>query len=307
MTLRASGLAAVVGLAALGCAQDYRAEFPSWEPTSSLVPLVADRELALRYIDESWALWQRYGKPDYTYARAYQVSVDTVVFAVSTVRGREVHRVTKLETTLDGLGDMQSYRSGAPLHVVADDRGNAEGSHTIPELYRICRTQIAQQAFAGVRLYFHHWGLLQHCGYLNEDCEDCETVSIHSYYPHAVPDVANVTEFFCPDRPGLQPFNSFLLRGCSDCSCTPVSDVAKSVHGGFGASQTTVANDEHRGYAAQWDCRTRPAPARFDCGTILALKPACVGKPAPLVEPSRCMRHGASFPAGWEGSDSFRK
>lgn len=67
-------LAAVVGLAALGCAQDYRAEFPSWEPTSSLVPLVADRNVALRYIDESWALWRQYGKPDYTYVRAYQES-----------------------------------------------------------------------------------------------------------------------------------------------------------------------------------------------------------------------------------------
>lgn len=165
------------------------------------VPLVTDRKVALRYLDESWVLWQRYGKPDYTYTRAYQESSDTVVFVVSTVKDGAVQRTTTLETSLEGLGDVEKYRSGGPLRVVADERGGAEGSHTIPELYQLCRTQIAQQDFAGVRLYFHHWGLLQHCGYLSEECEDCETVSIHSYYPHAVPDQAHVMEFFCPDAP----------------------------------------------------------------------------------------------------------
>lgn len=307
VTLRSSGLVAVVGLVALGCAQDYHVEFPSWEPTSAKVPLVTDRSVALRYLDESWVLWQRYGAPDYTYTRAYQESPDAVVFVVSTVKDGAVQRMTTLETSLDGLGDVEKYRSGDPLRVVVDERGGAEDSHTIPELYQRCRTQIAQQDFAGVRLYFHHWGLLQHCGYLNEECEDCETVSIHSYYPHAVPDQAHVMEFFCPDRPGLLPFNAFVLRGCDECHCTPVSDVAKAVHAGFGASPAIVAKDERRGYRARWDNHPRALPATAVCPTPAPLKPSCVGKPAPLADPPQCMRHAATIPAGWQGFDSFRK
>src|SRR5688572_13824687 len=94
----------ILALLCGSCSKPHHARFPTWEPTSALVPAVSDRKLALRRLAVSRRIWQRddpeYSRyvadeerglapATYTYVRSLETSPESVEFTVLRVeRGR---------------------------------------------------------------------------------------------------------------------------------------------------------------------------------------------------------------------------
>ncbi len=278
------------------------ARYMNWEPTSAQVPLVRDREVALRYLDQSWAIWKRYPEDDYTYARALQTASDSVEFTVVTVKRGHPHRRTVLVGNPDEFGDLLERKEGRPLSTVSDEFGDSVASErTVPQIYGRCRSQIEERrSGAGVRLAFHPWGLLQHCGYLESECDDCESVSIQAFSKYAAYDATPITDYFCADRVGLFPSNQLIARDCETCRCQMLSDAATHCVLGHPMPEEGLSAFERVGVSGRWDCRTDNGSfVGGFCPLAKPFEPRCVGKKTPRGKwpPSGCR-------GGWSGTST---
>ena len=166
----------------MGCAAVHQARYPSWEPTSVLVPTVPDRDTAKAYLAESLKVWRRRfysqsGPRTYSYVRARDVAVDRVEFTViSVVNGHMIERALVVEDPTAKNSVMRLDLTGhADMHVEWDETGSALGSHiagaplrTVDDLYGECNKLIAERpASEQIRMYFDPAGILQHCGFLD--------------------------------------------------------------------------------------------------------------------------------------------
>ena len=229
------------------CARPHPARFPSWEPTSALVPAIRDRARARRYLAESRSIWERtdpirwsWGGPDgthhrqrprrederkprsrYTYVRAMELGDHQVLFTVLVVdRGRVASR-SLIEADPDRLQFNSSSRDPESLRVRWHENNAEVGRHTdgapavtIDALYGSCRDDVlATHPELAVHLYFHPDGVLQHCGFLPDECADCPTVSIQSYVESHHDPAAAVSplDALCSDRYGLFPAGAYAL------------------------------------------------------------------------------------------------
>jgi hypothetical protein len=213
-----------------GCAT-VSAKYPSWEPTPSTVPAVSDRKLALADLEVSRQLWLGRAWRDYSYVRARQTSPEDVEFTLIVVRDRSVveRSLFTSETDASGLGDRLSGKFGRAPRLLWRERGREIGRHdvaapalTADELYDLCRDRVLSVRGApSPRLSFHRDGLLQHCGFLSQDCDDCATVSVQAL-SYATPQPWQApSDLLCTDRyglflPGQAPLTSV---GCEVCSC----------------------------------------------------------------------------------------
>jgi hypothetical protein len=225
-------LSAMVLAGAVAACTTPRASYPSWEPTSAAVPMVRDPKLALADLEVSRKLWLGRSWQDYSYVRARQTSPDQVEFTLIVVRGGRVSErsLMVLPTDASGLGDRSSGKLGQTPQVRWREHGREIGRHetgapalTMDQLYDLCRERVLSvQSEHSPRLSFHRDGLLQHCGFLGDDCEDCATVSVQT--------VAGVTprpwqvppDVLCADRYGLflQGQAPLTESSCEVCWCT---------------------------------------------------------------------------------------
>lgn len=222
--------ALVLAAALVGCAT-MSAKYPSWEPTTGAVPAVADRKVALADLQVSRNLWLGRAWRDYSYVRARQASQDNVEFTLIVVRSASVTERSLFTSKLDvnGLGDRMSGKFGQAPRLLWRERGSEVGrhadgapAHTVDELYDLCRDRVLSvRETSAPRLSFHRDGMLQHCGFLRQDCGDCASASVQA--------LSNVTpqpwqapsDLLCTDRyglflPGQDPLTSV---GCEVCSC----------------------------------------------------------------------------------------
>jgi hypothetical protein len=207
------------------------AQYPSWEPTSPLVYEVRDRRLALADLQVSRELWHDRNLSTYSYLRASQISAEEVTFTFVVVDKAVVVERSLLTTFTDerGLGDRMARKTGQPPRLLWRERGREVGRHqgaapplTVDQLYDLCRDRVLSARHELVpRLSFHVDGLLQHCGFLSDDCPDCPVASMQTvgwFTPHpwqTPPDV------LCPDRFGLFLHLQSPLGGwpCEVCHC----------------------------------------------------------------------------------------
>jgi hypothetical protein len=222
---------ALVLAAAVAACTSVSAEYPSWEPTADSVPVVRDRKLALADLEVSRKLWWDRGWKDYSYVRARQTSHDEVEFTLVVVRNDRVTERSLLtsKTDANGLGDRLSGKLGQAPKQQWSEGEREIGRHAagapalmLDELYDLCRDRVLSLRSEHLpRLSFHHDGLLQHCGFLNDDCDDCAAASLQTV-AHVTPKPWQVPhDLLCTDRYGLflhdqEPLTSF---GCEMCSC----------------------------------------------------------------------------------------
>ncbi len=221
-------------------------------------------------------------RANYSYVRALQVSPQDVEFSVISVREEQVSRRTLIRAAIDQLGDVTKSEPGVPLVVASDEKQSADlhDERTIPEIYNVCREQIVQaKAPYGVRLYFDSDGLLQHCGYLPEECDDCVSVAVQTIADFAPAPDTSVLEYFCHDQYGLYPYGSQLYSGCERCSCDVPS--SRAWHIAVGRSLDSMPRDGRQsGAPAHWACSPLGQLPNESCSTLL-IKPHCTGKPTP--------------------------
>ncbi|HXK19645.1 MAG TPA: hypothetical protein VNG33_17665, partial [Polyangiaceae bacterium] len=141
-------LALAGGLAACSAAG---AKYPSWEPTTGIVPVVTDRRLALADLEVSRRLWLDRAWHEYSYVRARQTSHDEVEFTLVVVRGSTVveRALLTLEPDASGLGDRLSGRFGRAPRLQWWEHGHEIGRHdggapalTLDQLYDVCRDHV---------------------------------------------------------------------------------------------------------------------------------------------------------------------
>jgi hypothetical protein len=305
----------VIILVALGCTP-HHARYPSWEPTSPVVPAVPDRDTARRYLEASWSAFEseraRHG-PDtvrYTYVRAREVSGSEVHFTALAVEGGRVVRRALLAADPRKLAFLQQKRDGDLPIVRWEERGADVGSHpgaaapiTIETLYDICRHHVLEiHPELTVRLYFHRTGVLEQCGFLVDDCRDCAAASIQSYlvtyrsdhysFPseHQTP-----LDYLCTDRFGLFPAGSdYLLPGPNAGSwCRHVPrDVWRGGEARSGLKEICDIDPDacmksDLG-AAFWQPRPPVRPVCELMGGLPTLVPAKLVVPADLGKPNPC-------------------
>ncbi len=215
---------------AWGCAS-VRAGYPSWEPTSALVPVVSDRAMALADLEASRKLWLDRRPERYSYVRALQVSPDEAEFTfVAVENGAVVERALLKSFTDDrGLGDRLAGKLGQTPQLLWRERGRELGRHgtgapalTVEQLYALCRDRVLSvRANHAPRLSFHIDGLLQHCGFLNDDCPDCPVVSMQAVAPITPQPWQAPQDLTCTDRYGLFIDGQDPLGGwpCEICRC----------------------------------------------------------------------------------------
>src|SRR5262245_36454572 len=136
----------------LACASaPQHATYPSWEPTSPVVPKLESRAVARRYLEASRAIWNQYKLERYSYVRARQLAADRVHFTLLVVdHGKVVERALLATRPGDsGLGDRMAGKHGHEPKLLWHERGAGVGTHeggapplTIDQLYDLCRDQV---------------------------------------------------------------------------------------------------------------------------------------------------------------------
>lgn len=217
------------------CAEaPHHARYPNWDPTSPIVPTVESRTLARKYLATSRARWRKLGYRNYSYVRLHEVSSERLELTVISVKnGKVVQR--SLATTrpdAEGLGDHLSHQDGAALELVWREWGEQVGQHrngapaaTIDALYDLCeRDVLSQHPELEVRMFFHRSGVLQHCGFLVDDCPECASVSIQTYAEFMPVRGQQPTHYLCTDLYGAAFPRDAPLRThhCHDCRCAPI-------------------------------------------------------------------------------------
>lgn len=96
---------------AFGCAS-VSAAYPSWEPTSLMVPAVRDRTVALADLEASHERWRQRGMESYSYLRALRVAPEEVHLTFVVVRKGVVVERALLKSFTDerGLGDRMAVK-----------------------------------------------------------------------------------------------------------------------------------------------------------------------------------------------------
>src|SRR5688572_3526883 len=120
----------LLGAVGWACARQPT-KYPTWEPTSELVPAVRDRKLALADLERSRALWHEQNPASYSYVRALQASSEDVEFTLVVVRDSVVVERAFLasRSDLDGLGDRMAGKKGHAPRLLWRERGREIGAH----------------------------------------------------------------------------------------------------------------------------------------------------------------------------------
>ena len=119
------------------CAEaPHHARYPSWDPTSPIVPSVESRALAREYLATSRARWRKLDYRNYSYVRLREVSAERVEFTVISVENGNVVQRSLAATRPDaeGLGDHLQRRDGAALQSVWREWGEQVG-HPSPSTF----------------------------------------------------------------------------------------------------------------------------------------------------------------------------
>jgi hypothetical protein len=238
----------LVACSMVGCGGPRHAIYPGWEPTSPIVPRVENRQRALEALEASRKTWLERGydrawlprpelelfgglRPGYTYVRALQVGDSEVQFTLLVIeKGRVVERsLLSSRPDISGLGDRLRGEHGSvpTLHwreARMDVGKHAEGAPplTIDELHDLCRDQVLKaRPELAPRLSFQRNGLLQHCGFLIDECPDCPVASISSVGRALPQSWQKPQDLVCNDRPGLFVAGDSPLfgGGCESCEC----------------------------------------------------------------------------------------
>lgn len=234
---------AVLVLAA--CARPIEARFPSWEPSSSAIPVSESREVARRRLAESrrvFEVWKRRRPRDargqvdergYSYVRVRQTAEDRIEVTLLGVRDGRVVLRALIEAHPDHL-ETEPKRIPPALRAVTRwvEREGAVGRHdggapalTVERLYDLCEREIlAADVAAAPRLYFHPNGVLMHCGYLPSECSDCPTIAIQSLSRHALVDdspALDPTRWVCSNERGFYAPGSEDPLLAPDFECLP--------------------------------------------------------------------------------------
>ena len=223
----------LLACSALACgAAPQHATYPAWEPTSPVVPVVKSRALAREYLEISRKLWERYEWDDYAFVRAKQVSDEEVQFTLLVVHQDRVVQRALLSTRPDvsGLGDRVAGDHGSEPVLLWWEHGKEVGTHedgalplTVDDLYDVCREQVLDvHPELQPRLYFRFDGLLQHCGFLVDECPDCPAASLQSLGKFTPQPWQEPKDGVCNDRPGLFVSGDdaiYSLSACEGCTC----------------------------------------------------------------------------------------
>ncbi len=237
-----------VASAMVACSTPRHATYPAWEPTSPVVPRVQNRQRALAALEASRKAWLERGydrapvpraelerpswlRPGYTYVRALQVDDDEVRFTLLVVESGRVVERSLLSSRPDasGLGDRLGAELGSvpTLHwreALRDVGRHEEGAPplTVDELYDLCRDQVlGAHPELTPRLSFQRNGLLQHCGFLSDECPECPSASISSVGRTLPQPWQEPQDLVCNDRPGLVVAGDSPWAGgaCEMCEC----------------------------------------------------------------------------------------
>ena len=305
---------------ALAACSSTSAKYPSWEPTTSTVPVVTDRKLALADLEASRQLWLKLAWHEYTYVRARQNSNDELEFTFIVVRGKAVVERAFLTSKADPseLGDRMSGRVGRAPRLHWREQGHDIGRHeggapalTVDQLYDVCRDHVlsVQQEHLP-RLSFHDDGLLQHCGFLTTDCEDCAVASVQTLSAITPKPWQAPADLLCTDRYGLvlayrAPVTAF---GCEICTCMAnnASDPNRKLQQeeadeyGQGSGLPNICDIDPaacpaRGAAppdhASWSCHFVLDADGCADSSYLAPNPECLARARPLPMPDPTWRH----------------
>lgn len=194
----------LLALRLAGCAPAHAARYPIWEPASPRIPGVPKREAARASLREIRALWDEWVRrpPNllhapspvspgrYSYVRAIERADGVVEFTVFGVVGQRVvirALVRSRPEQLAGVAEPAEKHRGALIPVWVE-REREVGNHadgapslTVEALYASCeRDVLGADVDATPRLFFHPNGVLMHCGYLEGECSECPTISVHS-------------------------------------------------------------------------------------------------------------------------------
>ena len=284
---RLGNLLGCLVLAAAACGGTEPARYPSWEPTSGVVPEQPDRELAERELEQSRRIWVRQRLGRYTYVRGRQLSKQHVEFTLLVVDGPRVVRRSLLTADLPAY-DMRKHGLGLidePPRVAWNELGSSVGSHadgapplTIDQLYQLCRTAVlGRPSEHAPRLFFHPNGVLEHCGYASDECADCPAASIASYSAFFPEAEQGPLDYVCVTHYGLFPAHASPYWPLADhCRCSPRSRRALS-------DPLQVLEAERSGQRsmerARWSCPPRVRENPDQCGFHGAPIPADFGKP----------------------------
>lgn len=212
--------AAAANLASCAAPAIHNARYPSWDPTSPVVPVVIPRAKARAYLAESKRRWHQLDYDHYSYVRVEEVSPSKVEITVIVVDHRRVVERSLATTSPgpNGLGDHINHEQGSALALVWRERGEQLGTHprgapplTIDALYERCEMAVlGVHPELPVRMFFHRSGVLQHCGFSVSDCPTCPGVSIQAYGEFVPEPNQEPTHYLCTDRygtslPGAEP------------------------------------------------------------------------------------------------------
>jgi hypothetical protein len=243
-----AALFAFVVCSLLACSRPQHAAYPGWEPTSPIVPQVKNRRRAIAALEASRKAWLERGwdreaappaerelfgglRPGYAYVRALQVSDEEVEFTLLVVENGRVVERSLLSSRLDasGLGDRLRGEHGSvpKLHwreALGDVGKHAEGAPplTIDALYDLCRDQVLRaHPELTSRLSFQMNGVLQHCGFLIDECPECPAATVLSVGRTLPRPWQRPQDLVCNDRPGLVVAGDrpWFEWGCEMCDC----------------------------------------------------------------------------------------
>lgn len=193
--------------------------------------MVTDRALALSDLEVSRKLWLERAWRDYSYVRTRQTSPDEVELTWIIVHDGRVAERSLLSSTTDarGLGDRMRGQFGQAPRVLWRELGGDIGRNdagapplTMDQLYDLCRDRVLSvQSSNRPRLSFHRDGLLQHCGFLRDDCTDCAVASVQTIAPETPKRWQTPRDLLCSDQFGVSlPFQQPLTSsGCEVCFC----------------------------------------------------------------------------------------
>jgi hypothetical protein len=223
----------MLALGAAGCAASHPARYPNWEPTSPEIPEVHDRARARALLAESREIWRSHEFEAYTYVRATERRPDRVEYTVVAVQGGVADQRALLAVDPGRARPNETYPKdswGALPELIWRESGKAVGKNpggapplTIDQLYDVCEKQVlGSDVNAAPRLYFHPDGLLEHCGFVAGECDDCPRVSIASvsrFHPNVA---EHPLDYLCTHEYGLYPAGAEAPFD-QHCTCMAIS------------------------------------------------------------------------------------
>jgi len=170
-----------------------------------------------------------------THTLAQKIAKNEVDFTVLIVDQARVLRRTLLVADPRRLRFPYERTDGYRPSVAWQEREGEIGKHpsgaaplTVDDLYDICEKQILEtHTELPVRLAFRENGVLQHCGYLGDDCPECAQVSIQNVLPEYVPiEYQTPLQYLCFTERGLffRSIRAEPSNGSFDYTCRAAAD-----------------------------------------------------------------------------------